>query len=242
MYLQYIDENLNRIIQNPDSVMYLRPYDIGRKRALFAVVKEVEGVYKKVQITKAQSKAHFPFEPIYWFYQGPGYFYLKDFIVFDNWLALNITNLEGFKHKTLEESKIFKVGVFATFNDGSATFVKRQTPKDFEKKGGIQAYIDLLKQHKEYEPKYETYKDIECYSYNDDTFLIPELQEKIEENKSSNSILDNLGRKSVENIINDPTPFPDGVYRPNYYAFTSDKEEQQEKGPVLKKTRKPKTK
>ena len=26
--LQYIDENLNRIIQNPDSVMYLRPYDI----------------------------------------------------------------------------------------------------------------------------------------------------------------------------------------------------------------------
>jgi len=175
MQLQYIEENLNRIIQNPDSVMYLKPYDIGRKRALFAIVKEEEGVYKKVQITKEQSKGNFPFEPIYWFYQGPGYFYLKDFIVFDNWLALNVTNLEGFKYKTLEESKIFKVGVFATFNDGSATFVKRQTPKEFEKKGGIEAYIDLLKQHKEYEPKYETYKYIEGYSCNDDTFVIPEL-------------------------------------------------------------------
>lgn len=175
MQLQYIEENLNRIVQNPDSVMYLKPYDIGKKRALFAIVKEEQGVYKKVQITKAQSKGNFPFEPIYWFYQGPGYFYLKNFIVFNNWIALNITNLEGFKHKTLEESKIFKVGVFATFNDGSATFVKRQTAKEFEKKGGIQAYINLLKQHKEFEPKYDTYKYIEAHSYNDDTFVIPEL-------------------------------------------------------------------
>lgn len=174
--LKYIDENLNKIIENPESVMYLRPYDIGGKRALFAIVKEEQGVYKKVQITKEQIKGNFPFEPIYWFYQGPGYFYLKDFIVFDNWLALNITNLEGFKHTTLEESKIFKVGVYATFNDGSATFIKRQTTKEFEKKGGIQAYIDLLKQHKEYAPKYDTYRNIEAYySHNDDTIVIPEL-------------------------------------------------------------------
>lgn len=189
MYLQYIDENLNMIIQNPDSVMYLRPYDIGNKRALFAVVKEEEGIYKKVQITKEQHKMNFPFEPIHWFYQGPGYFYLKDFIVLDNWLALNTTNLDGFKHKLLEESKIFKVGIFATFNDGSATFIKRQTPKEFEKKGGIQAYIDLLKQHKAYEPKYDTYKYIESYNQNDDTFIIPELQQKKEEQQENGSVL-----------------------------------------------------
>lgn len=176
MQLEYIDDNLQEIMANPDSVMYLRQYDIGRKRALFAIVKEKQGIYKKVQITKEQSKSNFPFEPIYWFYKGPGYLYLKNFIVFDNWLALNITNLEGFKHTTLEESKIFKVGVFATFNDGSATFVKRQTTKEFEKKGGIQAYIDLLKQHKEYDPKYDTYRNIEAYySHNDDTIVIPEL-------------------------------------------------------------------
>ena len=176
MQLEYIDENLQEIMANPDSVMYLRQYDIGRKRALFAIVKEKQGIYKKVQITKEQSKSNFPFEPIYWFYKGPGYLYLKNFIVFDNWLALNITNLEGFKHTTLEESKIFKVGVYATFNDGSATFIKRQTTKEFEKKGGIQAYIDLLKQHKEYDPKYDTYRNIEAYySHNDDTIVIPEL-------------------------------------------------------------------
>ena len=45
-------------------------------------------------------------------------FYLKEFIVLDNWLALNKTNLEGFKHKTLHNSKIFNIGIFATFNDG----------------------------------------------------------------------------------------------------------------------------
>lgn len=179
--LQYIDENLNRIIQNPDSVMYLRPYDIRNKWALFSIVKEEQGVYKKIQISKEQHKMNFPFETIYWFYKGPGYFYLKDFIVFDNWRALNTTNLEGFKHKTLDDSKVFKVGVFATFNDGSATFVKRQTPKKFQKKGGIQVYIDLLKQYKEYEPKYDTYKSIEGYSQNDDTYIISELQQKIEE-------------------------------------------------------------
>ena len=176
MQLEYIDENLQEIMANPDSVMYLRQYDIGRKRALFAIVKEKQGIYKKVQITKEQSKSNFPFEPIYWFYKGPGYLYLKNFIVFDNWLAWNITNLEGFKHTTLEESKIFKVGVYATFNDGSATFIKRQTTKEFEKKGGIQAYIDLLKQHKEYDPKYDTYRNIEgYYNHNDDTIVIPEL-------------------------------------------------------------------
>ena len=32
--------------------MYLRPYDIKNKRALFAIVKEEQGVYKKIQISK----------------------------------------------------------------------------------------------------------------------------------------------------------------------------------------------
>lgn len=80
--LEYIDKNLNRIIQKPDSVMYLKPYKIGNKRALFAIVKKEQGVYEKVQISKEYSEMNFPFEPIYWFYKGPGYFYLKDFLCF----------------------------------------------------------------------------------------------------------------------------------------------------------------
>ena len=47
--------------------------------------------------------------------------------------------------QSLGEDKILNVGVFATFNDGSSTFVWRERSKNFEKKGGIQPYIDLLK-------------------------------------------------------------------------------------------------
>lgn len=66
-----------------------------------------------------------------------------------------------------------------------------------------------------------------------------EKKKDSEEHKRTNSILDNLGKKSVENIINDPTPFPDGVYRPMYNVFTTQEEEKQEKGPTLVKRRKP---
>lgn len=180
MQWKYIDENLNKIMENPDSVLYLIPYDIRNKRALFAIVKEAQGVYKKLQITKPQSKMYFPFEPICWFFRGPGYIYSKNFMSFDNWLALNTTNLDGFKYKKLE-NKIYNVGIFATFNDGSATFITSEKAKKFEKQGGIEPYIDLLRHYKEYDPKHDTYEIIECHSVSDDTFIIPELQEKVEE-------------------------------------------------------------
>ena len=179
MELEYIDENLNRILQNPDSVLYLRPDDIGNKRALFAMVKEEEGVYKKLQITKEQSKMSFPWEPIYWFYRGPGYLLLKNFMSFHNIFALNTANLDGFKVEALDESRFFDIVIFAVFNDGSATFVKRQRKKRFEKEGGIQTYINLLKQYKDYEPKHESFKFIESYDNGTNTFIIPELQEKV---------------------------------------------------------------
>ncbi len=193
MPLVYIDENLNKIIQNPDSVLYLRPYDIGCKRALFAVIKEDQGVYKKVQLTKEQSKMSFPWEPIYWFNNGPGRFFLKDFISFYNELALNTTNLDGFKTKILE-NKIYNVGIFAIFNDGSATFIIRERAKKFDKQGGIQSYIDLLKQHKEYNPQCDTYEIIEFHSVNDDTFIIPELQKETEEQPKVRNLIKNNKR------------------------------------------------
>jgi hypothetical protein len=55
---------------------------------------------------------------------------------------------------------------------------------------------------------------------------------------TQNGIFDNLGREGAERIINDTTPFPEGVYRPNYYAFTSEKEETKEKGLSLVKRKK----
>ena len=180
MTLEYIEENLNKIIQNPDNILYIRPYDIGHKRALFAIVKEEQGVYKKVQLTKEQSIMSFPWEPIYQFYNGQGHLLLKNFISFHNIIALNTTNLDGFMAKTIE-NKIYNVGIFATFNDGSATFVTREEAKKFEQQGGIQSYIDLLKQYKEYDPKYDTYQFIKFNRVDGDIFIIPELQKNGEE-------------------------------------------------------------
>ena len=186
-YFEYIDENLNWIIQNPNSVLYLKPYYVGKKQALFAMIKEEKGVYRNLQITKEQSKLTFPFEPIYWFYKGPGHWYLKENrdIVIDNYMALNTTNLEGFKTKKLGGAKIFNVGIFATFNDGTAAFVNRKGEKEFQKKGGIQFYIELLKKYKEFDPQHEEYKILDYYiqhDCNDDNrIIIPELQEKTEE-------------------------------------------------------------
>lgn len=181
MQFEYIDSNLNIIMQNPDMVMYLRADDIGNKRALFAIVREEQGVYRKVQITREESKMTFPSESLYWFFNGPGYFFLKNFICFNNRLAVNIANLDGFKAKDLDTNKIFNVGIFATFSDGSATFVVRERKKRFEKQGGTQPYIDLLRQYKEYQPKHDTYALIESYRTDSDTFVIPKLQEKTEE-------------------------------------------------------------
>lgn len=40
MYLKYIDKNLNIIMENPYSIMHIKPYDVGNKRSLFAVAKK----------------------------------------------------------------------------------------------------------------------------------------------------------------------------------------------------------
>ena len=188
-YFEYIDENLDWIIQNPHSVLYLKPYYVGKKLALFAMVKEEQGVYRNLQITKEQSKLTFPFEPIYWFYKSAGHWFLKENrdIVIENYMALNSTNLEGFKVKTLDGPKVFNVGIFATFNDGTAAFVRRKREKEFQKQGGIQFYINLLKKFKEYDLQHEHYKILDYYIQNnsndDNRIIIPELQEK-EEDKS----------------------------------------------------------
>ena len=178
MQLEYINENLNKLIENINNLLYLKPYDIGNKRALFAIIKEEAGIYKKIQITKEQSKLTFPWEPLTSFFKGPGSPYLNNFIILNqNNLALNTINLDGFIYKTLE-NKIFNIGILATFNDGSATFVMRENSLKFDKQGGIQAYIKLLKNYKEYEPKYDTYEIIEHYGINNDTFIIPKLQKE----------------------------------------------------------------
>ena len=73
-------------------------------------------------------------------------------------------------------------GIFATFNDGTLTFVCRKREKKFKNQGGIQPYINLLKKYKEYEPKHDVYIYIESCDEVNGLFVIPELQGKKEDN------------------------------------------------------------
>lgn len=175
--LRYIEENLKRIIQNPDSVFIIEPGLVGKRKALFALVKEEAGVYKNIQLTEEQSDWIFSAEAIGYFFNGPGYFLSDGYLTFLNSKAVNITNLEEFRLSPVQ-GKIFNMGLYAAFNDGSATFLIRDRAKSFEKHGGIEPYIELLKEHKEYNPQYETYDVIEHYYVGDNTFVIPQLQEK----------------------------------------------------------------
>lgn len=177
MDFEYIHENLDKIIENPDSIMYIKPYNIGTKKALFAVMKEDEGVYRKIQLTKPQGKLHFPIKPIYLFSRGPGYFYLKNFTILDNYIAFNMDYLEGFKCKFLENNKYFNLGIFAIFNDGTATFIYEDNDRKFQHKGGFGRIAKLLKPPVPFNEKDNMYEIIESYKNGDnDTFIIPSLQ------------------------------------------------------------------
>lgn len=171
----YIDENLNYVLQNPDKVLYFRPSNVGKKIAVFAMVKEESGVYRNLQITKEQSNWTFSWTPIMYLFNGPCYSIKNDYITLHGLVAFNANNIDGFKIKELNYKK-YNVGVLVVFNDGSATHVIRHKAKDFEKKGGLDYFINLLKEHKEYNPVQEEYYMIEDYDNVDNTYTISELQ------------------------------------------------------------------
>lgn len=150
------------------------------------------------------------------------------------------------------------VPLIAGIVGGSAYMLKRNS--DYKKVfNNLNAQLGenaLVETYEKYEGAYEEQKELESLIANQirdisivevqlqenkrylDTFT-PEEEKKEdkEEYERTNSILDNLGRKSVENIINNTTPFPDVVYRPDYYVFIPDDEKKQEKGPTLVKRR-----
>lgn len=174
--LKYIDENLKKVMENLDRVLYFKPFEVGNKTALFAVVNEKPGIYRKIQITKEQSKGTFPFEPIYWFYNGPGYLFLNDFIsISNNWMALNTVNMDGFISKKLDDFRKFNIGIYATFNDGSATFIERESEKGLKRRGGIESYNNMLKQFKECKLQHDVYYPINDNFGDDNTIIITKL-------------------------------------------------------------------
>ena len=81
MWLHFIDKNIKEVRKNLKNVLYIRPYDIDSKHALFAVIKEEKGIYRRIQITEEMSKWNFPFETLNMFFEGPGHSFIKDFII-----------------------------------------------------------------------------------------------------------------------------------------------------------------
>lgn len=178
MRFEYIDDNLLSIMNNPDNVMYIKPYNMGKKFALFAMVKEDDGVYRKVQLTLPQTKFNFPKDPILIFSQGLGRFYLKNFFMFDNSVAFNKKYFVGFKCKTVSERFYFNLGIFAIFNDGTATLVVCDNERKFRFHGGYKKYDDFLSEHgKEFKLTNVPHEIIESYREDEDTFVIPNLQQ-----------------------------------------------------------------
>ena len=177
MQFNYIEENLLKIIENPESVMYIKAFDTGKNRALFAVVKEGEGSYRKIQITKGQSRLNFPVNPIDIFNNDFGS-YLENFIIFDKLIAFNKSHFEGLKTKPLNNKTYFNLGVFAIFDDGTATHIINDNDKKFEENGGTLGYRKLLdKKDISFSSSRDTYEIIEFYSGDDDTFIIPSLKQ-----------------------------------------------------------------
>lgn len=175
MQFLYIEKNLDKILDYPENILYIKPYKIGKKEALFAVIKEDKATYKRIQITKEQSKGSFPYEPIYWFKEGPGYILLRDYINIDNYIALNPTNMDGFRCNELDDAKLFNVGIYATFYDGSATFVQRDIKRHFAKNGGINKFNNLLTPYKDIKMNYDSYYVIDTFFDKDNIAVIPQL-------------------------------------------------------------------
>ena len=190
--INYIDENLEKVINNPDKVLYLRTYDVRNKSALFAVLKEDTGIYKKVQITKEQSKMIYPWEPLLWFDTSAAEnLLLKDFII------LNSNNIDGFK--IIKNGNFgYNIEIYAVFSDGTATFVRREREKTFNRNGGIDSFNKLLENYNDNKVN-NKYHIIEFFAVNgSDIIEIPNLRnlDQINEEKAP---VKKLGSKPSSN-------------------------------------------
>ncbi len=165
MNLEFINENIDKIIKNINDVLYIRPYNINGKIALYGVIKEDKGIYKRIKLTKEMSKLTFPFEPLYYLYEN-NKLNKKDFLIFNNIISLNKNNLDGFITSNLN-NKIYNIGVFATFTDCSSTIITREIYNKFIKN----KELNLLVQ--EYPSKHNNYYIIEDYKVDMDTYIIP---------------------------------------------------------------------
>lgn len=115
-------------------------------------------------------------------------------------MALNTVNMDGFISKKLDDFRKFNIGIYATFNDGSAAFIERESEKGLKRRGGIESYNNKLKQFKECKLQHDVYYPINDNFGDDNTIIITILLDS-KENESkmfSDELIDVFENKSTK--------------------------------------------
>ena len=124
---EFKTDNIKEILNNLDNVLYITPdyrkqIEYVDEWALFAIIKEEKGVYKKVQITTFMSCQNFKITDVFnRFIEEYTSNCLKDFILLKgNATLLNPAHFKGFNYSLLNEKH---TRIYALFNDGVATHI-----------------------------------------------------------------------------------------------------------------------
>lgn len=162
---EFKSDNIKEILNNLDNVLYIYPdyrkqITYVEEWALFAIIKEEKGVYKKVQITTFMSSQNFKITDVFnRFIEEYTSNYLKDFILLNgNATILNPAHFKGFDY--------YQSNIYALFNDGVATHIDH--------------YEEDMKPYLIRESNFiDSYEIIENYCYGImDSCVIPKLKEK----------------------------------------------------------------
>lgn len=164
---EFKSNNIKEILNNLGNVLYIYPdyrkqIEYVEEWALFAIIKEEKGVYKKVQITTFMSSQIFKITDVYSkFIEEYTSNYLKDFILLNgNATILNPAHFKGFNY--------YQLNIYALFNDGVAT--------------RIDHYEEDMKPYLTKESNFiDNYEIIENHCYGImERCVIPKLKEKEE--------------------------------------------------------------
>lgn len=164
---EFKSDNIKEILNNLSNVLYIYPdyrkqIEYVEEWALFAIIREEKGVYKKVQMTTFMSSQIFKITDVYSkFIEEYTSNYLKDFILLNgNATVLNPAHFKGFNY--------YQSNIYALFNDGVVT--------------RIDHYEEDMKPYLTKESNFiDNYEIIENYCYGImERCVIPKLIEKEE--------------------------------------------------------------
>lgn len=138
----YLDENFEKI-RDVSKVLCVKPIEKEGKFALYAIISHKPGKYEFVQLTKPLPLILTPFEPMIYFQQQVGRFYMQNFIVLENYYAFNKKHFNGLGHTNFPNKN--KCVLYAKFKDGSGIYMASHKRSRFIERQFENLQKDLLK-------------------------------------------------------------------------------------------------